>query len=212
MVEPFVPEQPVPHRRRLRVRVLRLVSLGLVASLLALLVWRLVDEGAGGRLVGKIRTGKAPPAPRFALRVIWAHAETWPPGLRRALADGKVSPAELRGYPVVINFWASWCGPCKDEAPRFVASARQHAGSVVFLGVVVQDFTSSARAFLRRYDTNYVSVKDGNGKTFTSYGLTGVPETYFLDGRGRLADHVAGELRRDDLERRIARLERGRSS
>jgi cytochrome c biogenesis protein CcmG/thiol:disulfide interchange protein DsbE len=119
------------------------------------------------------------------------------------LRDAKVDPHELRGYPVVVNFWASWCGPCKDEAPRFAASAREHAGKVVFLAIDVQDLKSDARSFLERFDTPYVSVRDGGGSTYDDYGLTGLPETYWIDAQGRVVSHYPGEVSRDRLEARI---------
>jgi cytochrome c biogenesis protein CcmG/thiol:disulfide interchange protein DsbE len=109
----------------------------------------------------------------------------------------------LRGHPVVVNFWASWCIPCKKEAPLLAASARTHRGQVVFLGIDVQDFKSDARRFLRRFDTPYVSVRDGPGSTYGDYGLTGVPETYWLDARGRIVAHYAGQIDRDQLEEGI---------
>jgi cytochrome c biogenesis protein CcmG, thiol:disulfide interchange protein DsbE len=115
-----------------------------------------------------------------------------------------VSPSELRGRPVVINFWASWCVPCRHEAPRFTASARAHAGRVSFLGIDVQDLSSDARRFLRRYRIDYVSVRDGGGSTYSDYGLTGVPETYWVDARGRIVSHYAGEVSRCQLEHGIA--------
>src|SRR5204863_309752 len=83
--------------------------------------------------------------------------------------------------PVVLNFWASWCIPCAHEAPRLVASAKEHEGRVLFLGVDVKDFSSDARKFLRRFHVNYVSVRDGGSDTYDAYGLTGLPESYFLD-------------------------------
>jgi cytochrome c biogenesis protein CcmG, thiol:disulfide interchange protein DsbE len=104
-----------------------------------------------------------------------------------------------------VNFWASWCVPCKAEAPRLVASARAHAGEVAFLGSDVQDFESDARRFLDRYGINYVSVRDGGGSTYGAYGLTGIPETYDLDHTGRVLAHSVGEVSRDELEANIAR-------
>jgi len=188
----------------------RLAALGVVAGLLALLVWRVVDQGRGAQLVSLIREGKKPAAPAFMLPVLWDRNETWPPDARGALADGKVSPAELRGRPVVVNFWASWCIPCKGEAPLLASSARVHRGKVVFLGIDVQDFKSDARRFLRRYDTPYVSVRDGPGSTYAHYGLTGVPETYWIDARGRIVAHYAGQINGDQLEEGIREAEAGR--
>jgi cytochrome c biogenesis protein CcmG/thiol:disulfide interchange protein DsbE len=108
---------------------------------------------------------------------------------------------------VVVNFWASWCIPCKEEAALLAASARAHRGRVVFLGIDVQDFKSDARGFLKRFDTPYVSVRDGSGSTYTDYGLTGVPETYWIDARGRIVAHYAGQIDRAQLEDGIRRAE-----
>jgi len=182
------------------VRLLRFAALAAVAGMLALLIWRVTSEPQGPKLVSAVKAGKNPAAPAFALPVLWDHGETWPAPLRRALADGAVTLPELRGHPVVINFWASWCGPCKEEAPLLVASARAHAGKVAFLGIDIQDFKGNARRFLRRFDTNYVSVRDGSDTTYGHYGLTGVPETYYLDARGRIVAHSQGQLSRRELE------------
>ena len=110
-------------------RLLQLVALVGVAGLLGLLVWDTVHQGSGAKLVAEIRDGKAPSAPLFTLPVLWAHDETWPQSLRTTLGDGRVALAELRGHPVVLNIWASWCILCKDEAPRLVASAPAHASA-----------------------------------------------------------------------------------
>jgi cytochrome c biogenesis protein CcmG, thiol:disulfide interchange protein DsbE len=197
-------EQIVQGRARPLLRLAQLGALALVAGLLGLLVWRVVERERGPNLVKEIRVGKTPRAPAFDLSVLWPHSETWPPSLRAALADEKVSPAELKGRPVVINFWASWCIPCRHEAPHLVASARTHAGRVAFLGIDVEDLRSDARRFLRRYRVNYVSVRDGSGSTYDDYGLTGVPETYWLDRRGRIVAHYAGQVSRQQLEQGVA--------
>jgi cytochrome c biogenesis protein CcmG, thiol:disulfide interchange protein DsbE len=186
---------------------LQIVTVGLVAGLLALLIWRVVDKGKGAELVSKISDGRKPPAPSFSLPVLWNRSETWPDHARQALKDGKLSPAELRGRPIVVNFWASWCGPCKEEAALLAASARAYRGRVVFLGIDVQDFKSDARGFLKRFETPYVSVRDGSGSTYTDYGLTGVPETYWIDARGRIVAHYAGQIDRAQLEDGIRRAE-----
>lgn len=192
-------------RGRPLLRLVQLASLLAVAGLLALLVWRIAFGEGGAKLVSAIKEGKRPAAPAFDLPVIWTRVETWPAILRQAIVDERVSLAELRGYPVVINFWASWCIPCKTEAPRLAASARAHAGKVVFLGIDIQDFTSDARRFLRRYDVNYVSIRDGGDATGNRYGLTGLPETYYLDARARIVAHSVGEVSRRELEQGIAR-------
>ena len=191
-----------PEARRRRsswFRVLQITSLAVVAGLLALLAWRIVAGTRGSDLVGAVRAGERPAAPVFRLPVIWPHDETWAARLRGALTGGRLSLGALRGEPVVLNFWASWCIPCKKEAPLLVASAHAHAGKVAFLGVDVEDFASDARHFLGRYHVNYVSVRDGRGSTYSGYGLTGVPETYFIDRRGRIVAHIPGELSGEQL-------------
>ena len=198
------------RRGRPLLRGLQLVALSLVAGLLALLIWRVSSTGRGSHLVKNITAGKRPHAPAFDLPVIWSVTSTWPPRLRRAVADQRLSLAELRGYPVVINFWASWCVPCKREAPRFSSAARANAGRVAFLGIDAQDFTSDARRFLRRYHVNYVSVRDGGSSTIDNYGLTGFPETYALDRRSRIVAHKIGEASRAELDSYIAAASSGR--
>ena len=75
---------------------------------------------------------------------------------------------------------------------------------VLFIGIDVQDFKSDARQFLRRYKANYVSVRDGGSSTYEAYGLTGLPETFHLDARGRVVAHTVGQLSREELGDGIA--------
>lgn len=203
-LERVSPPGEAGRRRGAVVRMLQLGSLALVAGLLALLGWRVAGKGYSGELVAAIRDGKAPAAPAFELPVIWDEAATWPVPARRALGDGRLSLGELRGYPVVLNVWASWCVPCRDEAPILRSSAAAHAGSVVFLGLDVQDFVSDARRFLERFRVNYVSVRDGAGEIMDVYGATGVPETYYVDRNGRIVAHSLGAIDREQLEAGIA--------
>jgi cytochrome c biogenesis protein CcmG/thiol:disulfide interchange protein DsbE len=188
---------------------LQVTAVVLVAGLLALLLWRVVVRENGSRFVSDIAAGKRPSAPAFRLPVIWAEARYWPPRLRRALADGQVSLGELRGYTLVLNFWASWCPPCRDEAPALAAAARSHTGRVVFLGIDSQDLTSDARRFLRRYQVPYVSVRDGSGSAYEDYGVTGLPETYYLDSRGRAIAHSPGAVDGDSAEEGVRAALRG---
>jgi cytochrome c biogenesis protein CcmG, thiol:disulfide interchange protein DsbE len=185
-------------------------AVGLVVVLLALLMLRLIRSDDGASLVASIRRGDRPSAPAFDLPVIWARDELWPRSLRLALADGRVRLDELRGRPVVINFWASWCIPCREEAPALAASAHAHAGEVAFLGLDIQDFTSDARKFLRKHDVPYVSARDLSSGSYTAYGLTGVPETYYLDAQGRVVAHSVGAVSGRELEEQIAKIVRRR--
>ncbi len=200
-------EKPKPRRGRSRLSwMLTAGSVVLVFALLALLVQRVVAGNRGKELVSAVRDGKEPLAPSFRHPVIWPHTESWPAQLRSIVEQGTVSPRDLIRRPVVINFWASWCIPCKREAPRLNASARQHRGQVVFLGVDVQDFTRDARRFLRRHHVNYVAVRARGDSTYSDYGLTGVPETYYLDTRGRIRAHSLGEVSRRELESGISQV------
>jgi cytochrome c biogenesis protein CcmG, thiol:disulfide interchange protein DsbE len=187
---------------RLR-RTLQVLAVAIVAALIGLLVRQTLVRGEGPKLVSAVKAGEDPVAPPFELVLLWEHPETWPSAVRGAIADERVSLRELRGVPVVINFWASWCVPCKAEAPRFVASARKYAGKVTFLGIDVQDFETDARRFLTRYETNYVSVRDGDDSTSSAYGVTGIPETYYLDARGRVVAHSVGEVSAEELEANV---------
>jgi cytochrome c biogenesis protein CcmG/thiol:disulfide interchange protein DsbE len=201
--EAVAPEK-TPERRSPWRWALRVAALSVVLGLFGLLGWATLSAGRGNSLVSRIAAGKAPPAPTFSLEVLWPRAETWPVAARRRLADGRLDLGELRGRPVVINFWASWCIPCRDEAPVLNASARAHPGEVVFLGVNVQDLQSDALAFSREFDTPYVSVRDRGNRTYEDYGLTGVPETYYLDADGRIVAHTPGAISRASLEQDIA--------
>jgi cytochrome c biogenesis protein CcmG/thiol:disulfide interchange protein DsbE len=192
--------------RRLALNVLRAAAVGLVAALLGLLVWDMVATGSGASFVSKIGQGKKPIAPPFAVPVLWDQHATWPAALRPRLDDGRLSLAELRGYPLVLNFWASWCVPCREEAPAFRAMAQRYAGRVAFLGMDIQDLKGSARRFLGRYRVNYVSVRDGSDSIYTAYGLTGVPETFFLDRRGRAVSHSVGAVSQQELEQGVEAL------
>ena len=184
----------------------RAAAAALVVVLLGLLVWDLVRSDSGASFVTRIGQGKRPPAPQFTLPVLFDRRGTWPPSARASVDDGKLTLSELRGVPVVLNFWASWCIPCREEARAFRAVAAKYAGRVAFLGLDAQDLTSAARAFLRRYDPNYVSVRDGSDRTYRAYGTTGFPETYFIDREGRTRLHAVGGVSRADLDRYVREL------
>ena len=175
----------------------QIAAVALVAALLALLTWRVVRADASSSLVADIRDGKRPVAPAFTL-----------PLLSRDQQERTLSLVSLRGRPVVLNFWASWCRPCAAEAPLLREAAARSRGSLSVVGINVQDFRGDALRFMEKHRINFPSVRDGDASTGDDYGLTGLPETYFLDDRGRITAHVIGELRAQTLAAGVASTRR----
>lgn len=113
--------------------------------------------------------------------------------------EGELALEELRGKPVVINFWASWCVPCRDEAPMLSEAAARYGDEVNFVGVDIRDARSSAVEFADRWDLDYVHVRDEDLAIYDDFGLTGQPETFFLDEDGVILEHIPGPLARETL-------------
>jgi cytochrome c biogenesis protein CcmG/thiol:disulfide interchange protein DsbE len=135
---------------------------------------------------------------------------TQAPDFELSLFDGstfKLSDSLESGKPVVVNFWASWCGPCADEAPALQAAARRNADQVTFVGVNVQDTDSDAQAFLRKYGLTYPNGSGNAGPISILYGMRGVPETYFIAPDGRLV-RKWNTLTAADLDQFLAELQR----
>ncbi|MHB1243844.1 MAG: TlpA family protein disulfide reductase [Gaiellaceae bacterium] len=117
------------------------------------------------------------------------HASS-PERVRRARARLDARPGRR------LNLWASWCIPCKEETPLLQRSWRRWKGrGAVFVGINAKDLRADARAFLRRYGVTYPNVYDGKGSILGRYGVTGFPETYFLDGWGRVVYRIVGAIR-----------------
>jgi cytochrome c biogenesis protein CcmG/thiol:disulfide interchange protein DsbE len=172
---------------------LRVAAGGLVVLLLVLFGWRLVTEERGHGLAQAVADGRSPAAPDFSLP--------------RLNGNGDLRLSALRGHVVLLNFWASWCIPCRTEAPRLAAAWRRWRGrGVVFLGVDAQDFRSDGRAFLREHGLEYPNVRDGSGSTLDHFGTSGFPETWFVSRSGKLvAEHVDGPLTDARIDRDLRR-------
>jgi cytochrome c biogenesis protein CcmG, thiol:disulfide interchange protein DsbE len=137
------------------------------------------------------------PAPDFRLAVLSTHAAP------------AIHLASFKGKPVMLNFWASWCDPCKHEAPLLEATWRRVQGQgIVFLGIDYQDTQSDGLSFLQHYGITYPNVVDANGSTAINYGVTGVPETVFIDRHGVIIHKVIGELTEQTLDSNLQLLSR----
>jgi cytochrome c biogenesis protein CcmG/thiol:disulfide interchange protein DsbE len=158
--------------RRLKLSA-QVVALAAVAGLLALLVWQLGHQHHAPR-VGAV-------APSFTLR--------------RLDGSGTVSLSAYRGKAVVLNFWASWCNPCKSEAKVLQRDWTQYRDRVVFLGVDYHDLSSDARHFVDVHGLTFPMLDDGSGSvTHGKYGITQVPETFVVSRTGRIVAHLAGPI------------------
>jgi cytochrome c biogenesis protein CcmG/thiol:disulfide interchange protein DsbE len=120
------------------------------------------------------------------------------------LADLDGNPlrlSDLRGRPVIVNFWASWCGPCIDEFPALTRAAQSHqAERLAVVGIVYRDQADAARAFLRRMGATWRSAMDPGDRVASQFGVIGAPETFFIDRNGVIVDRQIGQLRPADLQ------------
>ncbi len=137
----------------------------------------------------------------LAIGAALARGETPPiPDLTLLAFDGPpVSLRGLAGHPVILNFWASWCIPCRDEAPLLERTWQEfRSQGLIVLGVDTQDLETPARAFLKEFRITYPNVRDPDGSVGRQFGTTGVPETFFIDRKGRIRGKFPGaEPRRD---------------
>ena len=127
--------------------------------------------------------------------------------LPRLDGGGRASLADYRGKVVVLNFWASWCGPCRDESPlldRWHGRMRERGGIV--LGVDTLDEAGKAREFIARYRLGYPMLRDGAGESRDSYGIVGFPETFVIDRRGAIAAARRGPVDETFMRTEVAPL------
>ena len=132
------------------------------------------------------------------------------PDFSLGLFDGStfiLSDALNTGKPIVVNFWASWCGPCADEAPVIQDAFRRTGDKFIFVGVDVQDTDADAQAFMRKYGLTYLNGSGNAGPISVQYGMRGVPETYFIAPDGRLI-RKWNTLTAADLEQFLGELQR----
>ena len=193
-----------PGRRALR-------AAGVVAAVLfvALLAYGLTTKATNSTIDDALSRGEAVPAPGFSLSAL-ADGKDAGPAWRKAAADGEVELAELRGTPLVVNFWASWCDPCRAEAKVLQRAWNEQDGGVLMLGLDAQDAREDARDFIAQFGITFPHVRDPGNDTQRAWGVTGLPETYFIGADGRVVGHVIGTVDDAQLRDGIAAAKAGK--
>jgi cytochrome c biogenesis protein CcmG/thiol:disulfide interchange protein DsbE len=185
-------EIPAPRRKRSRKRsitifaIVSLINVGLLVFLWTQLLTPAKVTGSSDPLIGHA-------APNFTLAMLSSHPTT---------AD--ISTTSYKGKPLVINFWNSTCVPCMDEASLLQQEwSRLQPQGITFIGIDYQDITSDGLSFLHKYGITYPNVMDTSGSTAINYGVTGTPETLFIDRQGVVVSRVSGELTEQTLQQNL---------
>lgn len=143
-------------------------------------------SGAGGGDIGS-------PAPDFRL-----------PALN---GRGDVSLADYRGRPVIVNFWASWCNPCRKEFPLLKQALRDHRGRrLAVIGVTFQDIPSDSRSFVKQRDATWPQGVDDGGAVASAFGVRAIPQSFFVRPDGTIAARVFGVTSESALADPLAKL------
>jgi cytochrome c biogenesis protein CcmG, thiol:disulfide interchange protein DsbE len=171
--------------------ILQAAAVLVVVLLVVLLGWKVTQQEEGRGLSDALERGERPHPPAVVFESLDGEDE--------------IRLSDYRGKAVVLNFWASWCEPCKDEAPMLEEAWQRYRGDgLVVLGIDAQDFRTDARRFVERYGLTYPIAFDGNGASLGRFGNTGFPETWFLGRDGRLVgEHIVGPFDREQLEENV---------
>jgi cytochrome c biogenesis protein CcmG, thiol:disulfide interchange protein DsbE len=196
-----------------RSRILAVGGLAAVTALIALLVFGLSSRGGDDQVRVALEERRAIAAPGFALDVLTDGA--LPLRLRgsweRASADRRVELSELGGVPIVLNFWASWCDPCRTEAPVLERGWKKDGGAgVLYLGLDMQDLSGDALDFVKEFAISYPTIRDPGREVADRYGTTGIPETFFIDADGRVVAQAVGAVDPHLLELGVEAARSGR--
>jgi cytochrome c biogenesis protein CcmG/thiol:disulfide interchange protein DsbE len=166
------------------------VRRALVLAALAAITFLFAACGGGGLGEGGAGAATTPVAERGAAPAFRV------PALE---GGGEIALADYRGVPVVLNFWASWCGPCRDEMPALVEFADANPGLRV-VGLAVNDRPEDSRRFAGDLGVDFDLGVDRDGDVAASYGATGLPVTVVIDAEGRVATTWFGPITRNDLD------------
>ena len=162
-----------------------------VVLLVVLLGWKVTQQAEGRGLDDALERGERPAVPAL--------------GFEPLDGDGDIRLADYQGKALVLNFWASWCVPCRDEAPLLEETWQRYRDEgLVVIGIDAQDFKSDARDFVEDHRITYPIAFDGEGASLGRFGNTGFPETWFVGRDGRLiGEHIVGPFDREQLEANV---------
>jgi len=192
--EKFQPRRK--NSRKLNIIIFTVVSL-LNAGLLVLLWSQLLTPApnANNNNSDGLQLLKGHPAPEFVLAALTAqHTQT-------------IHLSDFKGKPVVLNFWASTCVPCREEAPMLQTQA-QHAQAkgIVFIGVDFQDTQADGLSFLQKYGITYLNVLDADSSTAVHYGVVYTPTTFFINSQGVVVHTISREMTQKELQKNLQTL------
>jgi thiol-disulfide isomerase/thioredoxin len=181
-------------------RLLLSIAAALAAVAAFLFVLLRSSPNVAAPLVQNHRLTLVAPGRRKVLPALSGAALTPPPAT--------LSVADLGGKPAFIDVWASWCVPCREEAPMLARLWRRYRAQVQFLGINVEDSRVDARRFTRRYHLGYPNIFDAKAGLASRLGFFGLPTAYLVDGHGRLAARLVGKQQERTLASGLAALAR----
>lgn len=194
--EQTVPEHPTPSPSPLALPWTRFTLLLIALFFLGIWVYPLLFRDRGQRRPLEPLLGK--PAQGFELE--------------RLDAPGKLTLHEFQGRIVLLNFWASWCDACREEASKLSRLARESTGSYVVVGIGIQDTVENLKEFAQKYGFQFPLARDPEGELAIAYGVTGIPETFLIDSKGIIRQRWRGPIAYETVKQRIEKLHEDQGS